>query len=424
MSRPTFQVPGPTSAAAAAIRDFCLEMAAAPTESPAAIRTALPTSAFWQRFRDVGTELWLDTGDVDAIEPRWCKQFTALTTNNTLLNKEVQKGIYDQLVPRAAEVVREVLPGASEHQVVLEIAFILNAVHGLKLVRSFDADVSVELHTDTSTDIDASVRYGQRFAAIEPERFIVKVPLTPEGLIAARELREDGIRINFTLGFSARQNVLIAKVAKVDWVNVFMGRINSFISGAGLGSGDGAGEKATLASQRALRAIAAAGGPTVRQIGASIRSGQQVLDLAGMDVMTIPLAAADAANASGTPLEQIIDHTDDDPTVEATGCDAFWADDKGVAAAADELTARPTDELDGQAVLDCLQKHGAGDLFPVLDDAEQKQIRADGKIPKLNVWKDRVAAKTANWDGLLSLAALESFAVDQQGLDDRIRGLI
>ena len=424
MSRPTFQVPGPTSAAAAAIRDFCLEMAAAPTESPAAIRAALPTSAFWQRFRDVGTELWLDTGDVDAIEPRWCKQFTALTTNNTLLNKEVQKGIYDQLVPRAAEAVREVLPGASEHQVVLEIAFILNAVHGLKLVRSFDADVSVELHTDISTDIDASVRYGQRFAAIEPERFIVKVPLTPEGLIAARELREDGIRINFTLGFSARQNVLIAKVAKVDWVNVFMGRINSFISGAGLGSGDGAGEKATLASQRALRAIAAAGGPTVRQIGASIRSGQQVLDLAGMDVMTIPLAAADAANASGTPLEQIIDHTDDDPTVEATGCDAFWADDKGVAAAADELTARPTDELDGQAVLDCLQKHGAGDLFPILDDAEQKQIRADGKIPKFNVWKDRVAAKTANWDGLLSLAALESFAVDQQGLDDRIRGLI
>ena len=170
------------------------------------------------------------------------REFTALTTNNTLLNKEVQKGIYDQLVPAAAQLLHGASPKMTQDQLVQEIAFVLNAVHGLKLVRTFDADVSVELHTAFSNDADASYQYGKRFAAISPDRFIVKVPLTPAGLLAARALHDDGIRINFTLGFSARQNWLIASLAQPTWVNVFMGRINAFIVDNKLGDGVSAGE--------------------------------------------------------------------------------------------------------------------------------------------------------------------------------------
>ena len=45
----------------------------------------------------------------------------------------------------------------------------------------------------------------------------------------------------------------------------------------------------------------------------------------------------------------------------------------------------------------------------------------DGKIPEYDPWAERVKGGTASWDGLLSEAALASFATDQAKLDDRIR---
>jgi transaldolase len=47
---------------------------------------------FWQNLRETGTELWLDTGDMDEAARNWTREMTALTTNNTLLNTEIQKG--------------------------------------------------------------------------------------------------------------------------------------------------------------------------------------------------------------------------------------------------------------------------------------------------------------------------------------------
>ena len=63
------------------------------------------TSPVWGRLRELGSELWLDTGDVEAAGDHWTREFTALTTNNTLLNREVQKGMYDELIPSAAAVL-------------------------------------------------------------------------------------------------------------------------------------------------------------------------------------------------------------------------------------------------------------------------------------------------------------------------------
>ena len=251
----------------------------------------------------------------------WTQNFVALTTNNTLLNNEVQKGIYDTLVPSTAKLLQD--KGISGDHIVQEVAFVLNAVHGLKLVRTFDADVSVELHTAISNDAEASYQYGKRFHAICPDRFIVKVPLTPAGLLAARRLSDDGIRLNFTLGFSARQNLLIAALAKPTWVNVFMGRIGAFIADNKLGDGKNSGEKATLASQRTLRKLHEAGGPDVRQIGASIRNGAQVNDLLGLDVFTIPTGAAKGFLDLNPDASTIVDKSSNDPEVSfAPGIDA------------------------------------------------------------------------------------------------------
>src|SRR5439155_10000355 len=129
----------------------------------------------------------------------------------------------DNLVAEAAAVVRGAAPGISPKDLILEIAFILNAHHGLRLVERFDAMVSVELHTDLAGDVERTVAYGKRYIAICPERFYVKVPLTPAGLLSARQLIAAGVPINFTLGFSARQNYLAALLTKPTFVNVFLG---------------------------------------------------------------------------------------------------------------------------------------------------------------------------------------------------------
>src|SRR5207249_11892434 len=125
----------------------------------------------------------------------------------------------------------------------------------LRLVAAVDATVSVELHPGMAHDIEASERYGRRYYAVCPERFIIKVPLTPDGFLAARRLSDAGIPVNFTLGFSARQNVLAACLARPSFVNVFMGRLNAFVSDNGLGDGRFVGEKATLSTQRAIRRV-------------------------------------------------------------------------------------------------------------------------------------------------------------------------
>ena len=420
------QAPSHDSTLPQDVADFCLQQVPDVQQS----RSSFTSSDLWAAVAKTGTSLWLDTGDIEAAKALWTQNFVALTTNNTLLNNEVQKGIYDTLVPSTAKLLQD--KGISGDHIVQEVAFVLNAVHGLKLVRTFDADVSVELHTAISNDAEASYQYGKRFHAICPDRFIVKVPLTPAGLLAARRLSDDGIRLNFTLGFSARQNLLIAALAKPTWVNVFMGRIGAFIADNKLGNGKNSGEKATLASQRALRKLREAGGPDVRQIGASIRNGAQVNDLLGLDVFTIPTGAAKGFLDLDPDRATIVDKSNNDPEVSfGEGIDAaaeslncFWeitaAFEKAVAAVA-ALDANTSSASD---VLTTLQEHGAGDLFPQYTADEAAKIDAEGKIPVYSSWRDRVHAGNSSWDGTLTAAALASFTKDQTALDERIRGLL
>ena len=114
-------------------------------------RLETESDPFWKALCNRGTELWLDTGDIDGATPLWIDEFTALTTNNTLLNAEVQKGIYDDLIQKAADM----LSGLDTQTQIIEIAFILNARHGLRLAQRFGGKVSVELHTDLAHDIGA-----------------------------------------------------------------------------------------------------------------------------------------------------------------------------------------------------------------------------------------------------------------------------
>jgi transaldolase len=383
-------------------------------------RLQAKSNPFWNALRATGSELWLDTGDIAAAEALWCSEFTALTTNNTLLNKEVQKGIYDDVIRDAGRI----LGGVDQQTKILEIAFLLNARHGLRLAQRFGAagaKVSVELHTDLSHDVEGAVAYGRRFHAVCPQHFIVKVPLTPAGLIATRRLRSEGIPVNFTLGFSARHNFLATNFAGPSYVNVFLGRLNAYVADNQLGDGKLVGEKAMLASQRAVRA---AGGGRTKHIAASLRGASQVADLAGVDVYTMPTPVATEAAKSLKPAftNKLETHyrvsTAEGIDDEALRMHTLWAIEPADRQLAKSLAEKPpTSPAD---IVERAHASGAGDIFPRLSEADTARIASDGKIPKHAAWAARVANGELAIDTLLNLAGLASFAQDQAALDARI----
>ena len=377
---------------------------------------------FWESLQNAGTELWLDTGDMDEAEANWSAEMSALTTNNTLLNNEIQKGIYDVFISEAKSVVRDLSP----EERIKEIAFILNARHGLRLASKFGGYVSVELHTDTARDIKAILNYGKRFHEICPEHFVVKVPYTPEGLIGARLLKDSGVRINFTLGFSARENVLITRVARPDYVNVFLGRIGAYMADNKLGDGTGAGEMATIASQNWVTGMSAKNPWQTKQIAASLRNHYQLELLAGVDVFTMPpkVAAAGRKELSGKFTSRTHENYDVSifDSTNGIGIEKFWQVDEKVLTLADRLADNVP--ATGQELVRIAHEEGCFDMFPSLTKEEKGFIASDGKIPLHSRWEQKIKEGKIAPDTLLTLAGLASFTADQAMLDKRIRDII
>lgn len=385
----------------------------------------------WKQFLDLGTELWLDSGNFEEVRSVWTREFSALTTNNTLLNKEVQTGTYDDLISEAADLLSG-FEDLTEREVMLEIAFILNATHGLRLVEQFDAYVSVEEHTDLANDVERAVEYARRYYAICPERFYVKIPFTPAGLLATRQARLEGIPINHTLGFSARQNYVITRLAQPNFVNVFLGRLTSFISENDLGTGDYVGERATLASQDAVRLLREAKGFDTRQIGASFRSWEQYVNLAGIDVITAPpQVARELREKKGElpPLENQLGQNrapgvNDDVDPEEIGLDTLWFINKEVVRCVDALGEEDLDGFDPETLLDFFEAQGCSDFLVRWSDTEIATNAREGKIPKLRNWADSLANRVIGLDSLMNLAGLNSFIADQNRMDDHVQDVL
>jgi transaldolase len=377
---------------------------------------------FWEALRETGTELWLDTGDIDEAEAAWSDEMSGLTTNNTLLNNEIQKGDYDIFISEAKSIIRD-LPLEEK---VKEIAFMVNARHGLRLAAKFGSMVSVELHTDVSNDIKAIEYYGRRYHEINPDQFIVKVPFTPEGLIGARRLRDSGIRVNLTLEFSARQNLLAARIARSDYVNVFLGRIGAFLMDNKLGDGSGAGEKAVISSQNWVTAVAAENPWQTKLIAASLRHHNQLELLAGTDVFTMPpkVAMAGRSELSGNFATKIHENYEVSlyPSGDEAHIEKFWEVNDKVLALAERLAEKIP--ASGQELIRIAQEEGCHDMFPFLNREEKEALAGDGKIPVFSRWEQKIKEGKIAPDTLLNLAGLASFKTAQDMLDQRILGII
>ena len=84
----------------------------------------------------------------------------------------------------------------------------------------------MEVVADTA---DGMLSEARRLISLFGEVVTIKVPCTPEGLLACKELANQNIRVNVTLIFSAAQAILAAK-AGATYVSPFVGRVddNSF----------------------------------------------------------------------------------------------------------------------------------------------------------------------------------------------------
>ena len=86
-------------------------------------------------------------------------------------------------------------------------------------------DISMEVVGNTEEMISEGTRLHTKFGGC----CTVKVPCTPEGLLACRELTRNHIKVNVTLIFAPAQAILAAK-AGATYVSPFVGRVddNSF----------------------------------------------------------------------------------------------------------------------------------------------------------------------------------------------------
>lgn len=78
---------------------------------------------------------------------------------------------------------------------------------GIEGYETFPISVEINPHLDKAEDMIAE---GKKIAALS-SNFVIKIPSTEQGLIAARKLELDGIRTNVTLVFTTAQAIKPAK---------------------------------------------------------------------------------------------------------------------------------------------------------------------------------------------------------------------
>lgn len=133
-------------------------------------------------------------------------QFFLDTANLEEIKKYAKWGMIDGITTNPSLIAKE---GVSLEKRIKEIAAII------------DGPISSEV---IATDLKGMIEEGKKMAKWHPNVY-VKVPMTPNGLMACKALREDGINVNVTLVFSASQAVLAAK-AGATLVSPFIGRLD------------------------------------------------------------------------------------------------------------------------------------------------------------------------------------------------------
>ncbi|HWI35074.1 MAG TPA: transaldolase [Burkholderiales bacterium] len=238
-----------------------------------------------------------DTGDIEAVA-RWKPQDA--TTNPSLLLTSAEDPRFRHLVDQAINDAKGQTTAAMDN---LFVQF------GCEILKHVAGRVSTEVDARLSFDVDGSIAKARRFIqlyerqGVSRERVLIKLSSTWEGIRAAEKLEREGIHCNMTLLFSFAQAVACAD-AGVTLISPFVGRIYDWYRSAKKVDDIPVEEDPGVASVTRIYTYYKKHGYKTQVMGASFRKTDQILALAGCDLLTIAPDLLDKLAKAPGPVER------------------------------------------------------------------------------------------------------------------------
>lgn len=231
-----------------------------------------------------------DTGDLAAIEkfrPR------DATTNPSLILAAARMPAYSHLVQSAIDdAVARAGAEASEDVRVAAAGNELAVTFGRQILSLIEGRVSTEVDARLSFNTEATIVRAREVIAryaefgIGPERILIKIAATWEGIRAAEVLEQEGIHCNLTLLFGLHQAVACAD-AGITLISPFVGRILDWHRKATGRDHYPAPEDPGVVSVTQIYNYYKHFSYQTEVMGASFRNSGEIIELAGCDLLTI-----------------------------------------------------------------------------------------------------------------------------------------
>jgi transaldolase len=194
------------------------------------------------------------------------------------------------VVDRAIEYGKKT--GGPEDQQLINTMDMMAVEFGMEILTIVPRRVSTEVDARLSFDRDGSIEKAMKLIGlyeehgIDREQVLIKVAATWEGVNAARELEKEGIHCNLTLLFSMAQAIACAE-AKVRLISPFVGRIYDWHrKEQGVDHIPGSEDPGVLSVKKIYHYYKKFGYET-EVMGASFRNMEEIIELAGCDLLTI-----------------------------------------------------------------------------------------------------------------------------------------
>lgn len=250
------------------------------------------------------TQVVADTGDFQSI-----KRFKPIdaTTNPSLIYLAAQNEQNKFLVEDAVKYGKAGSAESKLDQVLDKLA----VNFGLEILKVVPRRVSTEVDASLSFDTEASVAKARKLidmyqdAGIPREKILIKLASTWEGIRAAELLEKEGIHCNLTLLFSMAQAVACAE-AKVQLISPFVGRIYDWYKKDRKVDHIPGKDDPGVHSVKEIFNYYKKFGYKTEVMGASFRNTEEIIELAGCDLLTIsPGLLAELENMNGN-LEPVL----------------------------------------------------------------------------------------------------------------------
>lgn len=233
------------------------------------------------------TTIVADSSDLSAIE-----KFRPLdaTTNPSLITAAANQPENRALIENAfAQAKAE---GYANDELIERTIDILTVKLGAEILKLIKGRVSTEVDAALSYDTEATIAKAKALLAlykqygIEQNRILIKIASTWEGIQAAKALEAEGVHCNLTLLFGLHQAQACAE-AGVTLISPFVGRILDWYKKAENVSSYPVEQDPGVLSVKQIYHYYKQRSVKTEIMGASFRSIDQVLGLAGCDLLTV-----------------------------------------------------------------------------------------------------------------------------------------